>query len=304
MRITNKQSGFTLVEIIIVISIMGIIGGLSTLIIGRSLDSYAALERRTDLQTSIRLAVERISRELRHALPHSICVSGGAKCALGVASGTGTQFYFIPVKDSGRYQDRPGAYPAAGPILRSRLPVSPHSSDRFDVLSTDGANRLKAAAGDWVTVYNLNNSNIYAGPNNIRNRINKIVLKDIKNTAATTDDIDQIQFSDNLSFNNALPSDQSFSNHSPTRRFHIIEHDKVTLFYLDSGNLYRDTTTFAAPNTATGTPRLLMENVDACTFTYTPGSQQRAGLLRIDITIKKQGEKIQVIHDAHVYNTP
>ena len=300
MRITIKQSGFPLVEIIIVISIMGIIGGLSTLIIGRSLESYAALERRTDLQTSIRLAVERISRELRHALPHSICVHDGTNCN----SGTGSRFYFIPVKDSGRYQDRPGTYTAPPPIQRDRLPVNPQSSDRFDVLSTDNVNRLKAAAGDWSVVYNLNNTDIYAGPNNIRNRINAIVQKDIKNTVPTTDDIDQIQFSDNLSFGNPLPSDQSFANHSPTRRFHIIEHDKVTLFYLDGRNLYRDSTTFSTPNTATGTPRLLMENVDSCIFTYTPGSQQRAGLLRIDITVVKQGEQIQVIHDAHVYNTP
>ena len=95
MRIINKQSGFTLVEIIIVISIMGIIGGLSTLIIGRSLDSYAALERRTDLQTSIRLAVERISRELRHALPHSLCVHDGASC-VGTAE---NRFYFIQKLD-------------------------------------------------------------------------------------------------------------------------------------------------------------------------------------------------------------
>ena len=72
MKFNSTQSGFTLVEIIIVIAIMGIIGGLSTMIIGRSLDSYAALERRTNLQTSIRLAVERTSRELRHALPQSI----------------------------------------------------------------------------------------------------------------------------------------------------------------------------------------------------------------------------------------
>lgn len=40
----------------------------------------------------------------------------------------------------------------------------------------------------------------------------------------------------------------------------------------------RDTTTFAAPNTPTGNPRLLMQNVQACTFTYNAGSQTRAGL--------------------------
>lgn len=290
MKFNSKQSGFTLVEIIIVIAIMGIIGGLSTMIIGRSLDSYAALERRTNLQTSIRLAVERISRELRHALPHSICVNSGGGCAA-----SGNRFYFIPVKDSGRYQDRPGAYTAPPPIQRERLPVAPQSRDRFDILSTNSANRLNSANSDWVVVYNLNNTDIYAGTSDVRKEINTVIQKDIHNDADANTDIDQIQF---------LGGNQTFANHSPSRRFHIIEDETVTLFYLDGTNLYRDTTTFSTPNTQTANTRLLMQNVQACTFTYTPGSPQRAGLLRIDITVAQQGETIQVIHDAHVYNTP
>ena len=285
----KKQSGFTLVEVIIVISIMGIIGGLSSLIIGRSLDSYAALERRNKLQTSIRLAVERISRELRHALPHSICVHDGTSCV----STAENRFYFIPVKAMGRYQDRPGVYYPGQ--QRDRLGVSPLSTSQFDVLSTDQANRLNMAADDWVSVYNLNNSDIYLGINDKRQKIDSIATKDIHNDGLTSTDIDQIKFSGNL----------SFANHSPSRRFYVIDNtQQATLFYLIGTNLYRDTTTFAGPNTVTPNTRLLMENVSACTFTYSPGTQQRAGLLHIDITVTIQGEQIQVIHDAHVYNTP
>lgn len=290
MIISNRQSGFTLVEIIIVIAIMGIIGGLSTLIIGRSLDAYAALERRENLQTSIRLAVERMSRELRHALPNSICVSNGGACIVGA----GSRFHFIPVLDSGRYQDAAGTYTAPPPIQRDRLPVTPLSRNRFDVLSTNGTNRLNAAAGNWAVVYNLNNTDVYTGINDVRQRISAIAQKDINNTGPTTDDIDQIQFATNV----------SFANHSPTRRFHIIENNVATLFYLDGTDLKRDTTSFATPNIPTGASRLLMQNVQACTFTFTPGAPQRAGLLRIDITVAEQGETIQVIHNAHVYNTP
>ena len=289
MRSHNKQNGFTLVEIIIVIAIMGIIGGLASLIIGRSLDSYAALERREHLQTSVRLAVERISRELRHALPHSICVHDGASCV----STAQNRFYFVPVKASGRYQDRPGVYSSPPPIQRDRLPVSPLSRDRFDVLSTNLANPLDAAANDWVVVYNINNTDIYNGINNVRQQISAVVQKDITNDGAA--DLDQVQFAGNV----------SFATNSPSRRFYIISNSQqATLFYLNGTNLYRDTTTFANPNTPSGNQRLLMENVQACTFTYTPGSQQRAGLLRIDITVARQNETIQVIHEAHVYNTP
>ena len=291
MRFYKKQSGFTLVEIIIVIAIMGIIGGLSALIIGRSLDSYAALERREKLQTSVRLAVERISRELRNALPNSICVNNGAGCI----TGSGSRFYFVPIKSSGRYQDKAGTYSAPPPIQRDRLPVLPLSRDRFDVLSANPANSLAAIAGDWVVVYNINNTDIYAGINNVRQAINAVVTKDINNTAIADDDITQIQFSANV----------SFARQSPSRRFQVIDNtQQVTLFYLAGTDLYRDTTTFAAPNTATGNTHLLIQNVLACSFTFTPGAPQRAGLLRIDITVAQQGEKIRVIHDAHVYNTP
>lgn len=291
----KKQTGFTLVEIIIVIAIMGIIGGLASLIIGRSLDSYAALERRDKLQTSIRLAVERISRELRHALPQSVCVHDGANC-VGTAQ---NRFYFVPVKDSGRYQDRPGIYTAPPPIQRDRIGIAPLARDRFDVLSSNNVlttNRLDAAANDWVAVYNANNTDIYLGINNVRQQISAIVLKDIHNDANPSTDIDQVQF---------LAGNVSFANHSPSRRFHIIDDTRhVTLFYLNGTDLMRDTTTFAAPNTPSGNQRLLMQNVQACTFTYSPGSLSRAGLLRIDITVAQQGEQIQVIHDAHVFNTP
>ena len=162
------------------------------------------------------------------------------------------------------------------------------------MLSTNAANRLSAVNGDWVVVYNLNNTDIYANINDVRKQINAVIQKDIHNDADLSTDIDQIQFLNN----------ESFANNSPTRRFHIIENEKVTLFYLDGSDLKRDTTTFGAPNTATANTRLLMQNVQACAFTYTPGSSQRAGLLRIDITVAQQGETIQVIHDAHVYNTP
>ncbi len=291
MQQQKQQSGFTLVEIIVVIAIMAIIGGIAATIIGRTLDSYAALDRRHDLQTSVRLAVERIAREVRHALPQSICVTDGSNCVSTPTS----RVYFIPVKDSGRYQDRPGVYTAPPPIQRDRLPVTPRSDDRFDVLSTNAANRLNAAANDWIAVYNLNNVDIYLGLGNIRQQISSLVLKDINNDGNSATDIDQVRFAGNV----------SFANDSPSRRFHVIDNNRqVTLYYLNGSNLYRDTTSFAAPDTITANARLLMQNVSALSFTYTPGSLSRAGLLRIDLTVSKQGEQIQVIHNAHVFNTP
>ena len=74
MRILKKNKGFTIIEIVVVIVISGIIGGLVVSVIGRTTSSYHALDRRDKLTTSARIAIERISREVLLALPNSICV--------------------------------------------------------------------------------------------------------------------------------------------------------------------------------------------------------------------------------------
>lgn len=285
----QQQNGFSLVEIIIAIVLLGIVGGLAAMIIGRTLDAYSAVGRREELQASMRLAIERMTREVRHALPNSICVRSGANCINGSAD----RFYFVPVASAGKYQDRAGVYYPGQ--FRSRLPVSPLSGNQFDVLTATVANPLTANTGDWVAVYNLNNSDIYAGTNNVRHAIVGISSKDVQNDANGSNDIQVIQ----------LNAGSSFAYHSPARRFHVIDNNRqVTLFYLNGTDLYRDTTTFNNPNTISGNQHLLLQNVQACSFSYSPGSQQRGALLRIDLTVAEQGEQIRIIHDAHIYNIP
>ena len=70
----KQQNGFTLIEIIISIIIVGIVSATVSQIVGRYLENYDAVSRRTLMQTAAQLAVERISREVRHALPNSICI--------------------------------------------------------------------------------------------------------------------------------------------------------------------------------------------------------------------------------------
>ncbi len=273
--------GFTLIELVVAITLLGIVGGMASVFLGNTLEGYSALNRRDQLQTSLRMAVERISRELRHALPNSVCTDDGSGC-----NNPGSIVYFIRTVDAGEYQTRSGNY--ASGLARAALPVTPSSASSFDVLSGTG---LNAAAGQWIVVYNTDNSDIYSSGSR-RQQINAISSKDTNGTAP--DDVDVIQFASSV----------SFPTHSPTRRFHVIENNAV-IFYLQGTDLFRAQSSFASPSSATaGTEKLLLENVSACTFTYVPGSLLRSGLLRINITVDNGTESLQMIHEAQVYNAP
>ncbi len=276
-----SMRGFTLIELVVAITLLGIVGSIAAVFLSNTLEGYSALNRRDDLQTSLRMAVERISRELRHALPNSVCTDDGSGC-----NNPGSIVYFIRTIDAGEYQTRSGNY--AGGQARAPLPVTPTSASSFDVLS---GNSLNAAVGQWVVVYNTDNTDIYSSGSR-RRQINNISSKDTDGVAP--DDVSVIQFA----------SAVNFPTHSPSRRFHVIENNAV-IFYLQGTDLYRAQSNFGSPATATGgTEKLLLQNVSACTFTYVPGSLLRSGLLRINISVNNGTESLQMIHEAQVYNAP
>ena len=274
--------GFTLIEMVVAIVLLGIVGSIASVFIGNSMEAYSGLTRRDGLQSTARMAVERISRELRMALPNSVCTHNGVSC-----DNSGTTLYLLRTKDAGEYQDRGGLYyPGQS---RDRLPIAGNTSNQFDVLSS---NTLNASANDWVVVYNTDNADIYSTTTR-RKQISSITTKDVDNVAPAND----------ISVIN-LTAVTSFPTHSPGRRFMIIENN-ATLFYLTGTDLYRARSTFGAPTTpVAGSENLLLENVSSLNFTYLPGSLHRSGLLRINITVTQSGESIQLVHEAQVYNAP
>ena len=282
MHYAFKQRGLTMIEIIVSIIILGIVSSLVVSVMNRTVLNYHNLSQRDKLSTSARIAIERIIREVRLALPNSLCTYDGADCL-----SSSNKIYFLKIVDAGQYQDQTGTY-TDPTVIKAPLPVPPNSATEFDIISNGTSN---VAVGQWATVYNINNTNIYNSKNK-RKKITGITFKD-PDPATPNDDITVLHFSPAV----------SFQTHSPNRRFQIIE-DKVTLFYLQTGKLYLGhTTDFSIPATPQNS-FLLLENVTALNFSYVAGSQHRSGLLRIDLTITIDGESIQLVHEAHVANVP
>lgn len=91
----KPQRGFNLIELIVVITVLGIIMAGTASYITSGVSAYADTVRRTDLANIGRATTERLARELRTALPNSVRVSNNCLEFLPVQ--TGSAYLTLPV---------------------------------------------------------------------------------------------------------------------------------------------------------------------------------------------------------------
>lgn len=286
----NHQHGFTLVEMIIVIVITGIIGGIVAVFLRAPVQQYVDVARRADMTDIADTALRRISRDLRLALPNSVRVTG-------TCNGTSTCFIeFLPAPSGGRY--RAGA--------DATDDVCPGGTATDDELSFTGADTCfevlgampAVAAGDQIVVYNLGvpGADAYAG-NTLATHNRRAV------SAAGANSI-------SITSANALPFD------SPGQRFHVVT---TPVSYMCSpaaggaggtltrwqGYAIQAAQPVALPATGTPSSTLLATNVSSCRFTYDASVvAQRSGLVTMHLAITQEGETVTLYNAAHVSNQP
>lgn len=88
----QRQTGFTLVELVIVIVLLGIISTITVGFITSAVQGFADLKRREQLSSAARIAVNRIVTEVQNALPDSIRINPAGDC-----------LEFIPILATSRY---------------------------------------------------------------------------------------------------------------------------------------------------------------------------------------------------------
>src|ERR671937_323259 len=91
----NKRCGFTLIEMVVAIIILGIVGASFGMFILPALNANQAVERRAALIDSAELALRRMARDIRIALPNSLRISSVAAQGFAIE--------LIPTLDGGRY---------------------------------------------------------------------------------------------------------------------------------------------------------------------------------------------------------
>ena len=265
-RRLQRHGGFTLIEAVVAMTILGILGAMVAVFIKAPLQAYFDSANRAYLTDAADGAIRRLSRDVAAALPNSL---------RSTSAGSTSCFEFLPVVAGGRYRYQQGSS-GTGDILDFTV-----ADSSFDVLAQAGLANLPSGT-NLVAIYNLGipGADAYAG-----------------DTTAT--------ISSATTSNVVLSSGKQFLFPSPGKMFQVIPNYSV-VYSCSGGTLYRTTQAIAAGKMAscptTGTP--LATNVSSCSFTYLPAVNARDGILSISLALTLNNETVTLYHQVMVNNAP
>jgi MSHA biogenesis protein MshO len=288
MAYPRKSSGFTLIEMIIAMTITGILAGIISVFIAKPMQGYVDTVRRATLTDVADLSLKRLSLDLRTAVPNTVRLRSNSSSSVSDCSAptTYTSCYleFIPARTGGRYC----ADTDSG--CTNQLSFGTGGSTKFDVLGP----QHDATTAESVVIYNTGQSelNAYAAPPNNRRAISEGV-----ETSAT-----------------AINMSSTLTYVSPSSRFQIVPSTGPVSFACvnvtdgtnGGGNLYRYTGygyNATQANAGLGTGALLADNISNCQITYS-AVNARNGIVSIQLTLKMNDESVTLLHQIHVDNLP
>ncbi|MCH8073266.1 MAG: type II secretion system protein [Proteobacteria bacterium] len=283
----THAAGFTMIELVITMTITTIVVAFAGLFIAGPVRGFTDQVRRAELVDSAESSLRRMGRDIRRALPNSVRVRDiGSIKALELLNAV----------EGIRYRAGP-------PPGNANAWLSLAAADgAFNTIGTfDTIIKPFTSTTHYLSVYNVGvaGANAYELTNVITPEGTEI---EIENNSAGEDRITL-----NPAFQFAFPS--------PRQRMYLIDTPVSFLCDTAAGTLTRysgyaitssqaDRDTAAELLAAGGTAALMSDNLTACTFTYTPGTAQRAGLVSISLTVGQDGENIVLLQQVHIDNVP
>lgn len=276
--LNRSQSGFTLIEAVMVIVITGILGALASSFV-TPLQGYFDAILRADLTDVADTALRRMARDVNLALPNSIRVDA-----------TGKYLELLPTTTGGRYRARPnsdsgGAIKCGGTLDQDKLDFTT-TDTCFEVI---GPLRAAPAEGEELVVSNTAPADAYSG-NNVA-------------TIAAGSTTSKIIF-----------ASKQFPAESEMQRFQIIGRPVTYVCDSASSTLWRYTgyarqaaqpASIATLNGLANVTRARLATAVNCAgsgFVYQNQSLQGLDFVVMRLTLLNARDSIALLHQVHVQN--
>jgi len=287
----RRVLGFTLVEAILVIVVTAAIAAVVAVFIRAPVEGYADAAARAELTDAADLALRRIARDIRLALPNSVRI---------VQPNANEQYLeLLPTKIGGRYLSVDD-----GVVAGDALSFTNVGDLTFDVVGAMPADTQAIVPGDFIVVYNLDAQdpgspvNAYAGGNRAQ----------VAGVAGNTVTLLSNPF-----------AAQVPSIESPGRRFQVIT-TPVTYRCLAAPNGGGVLTRYwgypiqaAQPQSAATAPLQnaasapLVQGVSACNFVANALPNLQSALVSLSLVLESpdgRSGRVRLTHQVHVDNTP
>ncbi len=292
-----RSCGFTLIEMIMVIVILGVISGVLAVFMVSPVQGYFDAVRRAELVDTADTALRRIGRDLRRAVPNSVRVN--AACAAASC-----YLEFLPTTNGGRYRaagENTAQCAAAATTLYDTLYFTPDTDSCFEILGPP----ITFTTGDQIIIANFGNpgSNAFEG-NTLSTHVRRPYA------GATGAQVSKVVMT--------TPAGTSLPLESDSKRFQVVAAAEQAVTYAcenigtvagdGQGRLTRywhygiaslQPTSFAGGNSA-----LIAENVSACNIVYgtlaASNPYTKNGVVAIILGITRSGETINLYHEIHV----
>lgn len=298
----NRSRGFTLIEMVMVIVIIGIIGAAVAVFIRSPVQGYVDSVRRAELTDAADVALRRMARDVRLALPNSLRITDTTNVDSCVA---GTCYIeFIMTSAGGRYRD-----PADGSTGGDFLSFTSTTHKTFDVLGTMPISPV-ISANDYIVIYNLGSGSEPANAYNY----------DDTSDTCRTGGCNIAKVSPSPTTKTVTLTANPFASQSPplpspNSRFQVVPGGTKAVTYAcpitgttAAGNLNRHANYGFNPTqlaTSLGTPAILASGA-TCSVEYTKNATGRNGLLYISLTLADASsqESVTLFQEIHVDNSP